>query len=197
MNGGCARNPVTRRITRSESGFRTGLVPLPSLGDFLAERLVGALILLFLFWILNRLRPDLSDDLRIFSARVFRFRLPPLLDLEHPVISEIEPIEQLHVLFKREYFAKRHLVETVPLLFPLTRFDYAGSLSSRTACHEKREQMIVVESGQLLNRIVQRAQGHFIRDYNRSLERFLKVCTPHALDTKCINHIICYRPTIG
>ena len=62
--------------------------------------------------------------------------------------------------FKREYFAERHLVETVPLLFPLTRFDYAGSLSSRTACHEKREQVIVVESGQLLNRIVQRAQSN-------------------------------------
>ncbi len=28
MNGGCARNPVTRQVTRSESGFRTGLVPI-------------------------------------------------------------------------------------------------------------------------------------------------------------------------
>lgn len=139
---------------------------------------MGALVLLFLFSILNRLRPDLSDDLRIFSTRVFRFRLSPLLDLEYPVLSKIEPIKQPHVLFKREYFAQRHLIETVPLLFPLTRFDYAGSLSSRTACHEKREQVIVVESGQLLNRIVQRTQSHFIRDFNRSLERFLEVCTP-------------------
>lgn len=125
-------------------------------------------------------RPEISDDLRIFSTRVFRFRLSPLLDLEHPVISKIEPIEQLHVLFQREYFAQRDLVETVLLPFPLVRFNYARSLSSRPACYEKREQMIVVASGQLLNRIVQRAQCHFIRDFNRSLERFLKVCTPHA-----------------
>jgi hypothetical protein len=92
--------------------------------------------------------------------------------------------------------AQRDLVETVLLLFLLTRFNYADSLSSRTPCYEKREQMIVVESGQLLNRIVQRAQCHFIRDFNRSLERFLKVCTPHTFDIKRINHI-CYRPPIG
>lgn len=61
-----------------------------------------------------------------------------MLDLEHPIISKIEPIEKLHALFKREYFAQRDLVETVLLLFPLVRFNYAGSLSSRTACYEKR-----------------------------------------------------------
>ena len=160
MNGGRARNHPTGRPLRSDSGFRTGfghqfLRSGVSTSPVLDRRGRQAAIdahpwprsglswqsgwweFLFLFWIL---RPDLSDDLRIFSTRVFRFRLSPLLDLEHPVISKIEPMKQLHVLFKREYFAQRDLVETVLLVFPLIPFNYAGSLSSRTACYEKREQ---------------------------------------------------------
>jgi len=83
-------------------------------------------------------------------------------NLKSPFVSKIKQVKELHVLGERKHSLQWDFVEGIMALLTFICIYHSISFACGASRHGEREKMVIVETSEVLNGIVQPTQTHFI-----------------------------------